>query len=269
MTRLRLASTLLAAAALTAGGAQAQPSTAEGIAKYRELLQAGNPAELWEARGEALWKEKRGPKNASLEACDLGKGPGIVKGAFAELPRYFADVDRVMDLEARLLHCMLTLQGFTAAELIKVRFSGPGSKSDLEALASYAAAESRGMKLQVPLKHSRELESAQLGEALFYRRAGTHDFSCATCHVESGKRIRLQDLPKLTEPKEAQKIFTTWPAYRVSQGTVRTMQHRLFDCYWQMRHPQLDYGADASIALMSFMARYANGGTVDAPSLKR
>jgi sulfur-oxidizing protein SoxA len=259
----------MAFASAFAVSAQAQSSTEEGIAKYRELLQEANPAELWEARGEGLWKEKRGPKGISLEGCDLGKGPGVVRGAFAELPRYFADADRVMDLEARLLHCMTGLQGYKAEELIKGRFSAPGSKSDLEALASYVATESRGMPLSVPYAHPKEAEAAAIGEALFHRRAGTHDFSCANCHASSGKRIRLQDLPKLTEPKEAQKIFTTWPAYRVSQGSVRTMQHRLFDCYWQMRHPQLDYTSDASIALMSFMARYANGGIVNAPALKR
>ncbi len=269
MKRQSINAALAALASALAIQAQAQSSTEEGIAKYRELLAAGNPAELWEARGEGLWKEKRGPKKASLESCDLGMGPGVVRGAFAELPRHFADTDRVMDLEARLVHCMVTLQGYTAGELIKGRFSAPGRKSDLEALVSYVASESRGMTLNVPHRHPKEIDAALTGEALFYRRAGTHDFSCATCHAESGKRIRLQDLPKLTEPKEARQIFTTWPAYRVSQGTVRTMQHRLFDCYWQMRHPQLDYGSDASIALMAFMARYANGGTVNAPALKR
>ena len=81
------------------------------------MLADGNPAELFEAKGEALWKQKRGPKNASLEQCDLGKGPGVVKGAFVELPRYFADTERVQDLESRLLTCMETLQGFDAAEI--------------------------------------------------------------------------------------------------------------------------------------------------------
>ena len=65
----------------------AQKTTAEGIAEYRAMLADGNPAELYEAKGEGLWKQARGPKNASLEKCDLGKGPGVVKGAFVELPR--------------------------------------------------------------------------------------------------------------------------------------------------------------------------------------
>ena len=98
-------------------------------------------------RGEALWKEKRGPKNASLEGCDLGKGPGKVEGAFAELPRYFADADRVMDLETRIVWCMETLQGFDRAEILKRPYSKanqPGT--ELEALATYVASKSRGMK---------------------------------------------------------------------------------------------------------------------------
>ncbi|NLZ40623.1 MAG: sulfur oxidation c-type cytochrome SoxA, partial [Comamonadaceae bacterium] len=82
---------------------QTAKSTAEGIAEYRKLLEDGNPADLFEAKGEQLWKTPRGPKNASLEACDLGKGPGVVKGAFVELPRWFADAGKVMDLEARLI----------------------------------------------------------------------------------------------------------------------------------------------------------------------
>jgi sulfur-oxidizing protein SoxA len=75
------------------------------------MLQDGNPADLFEAKGEALWKQKRGPKNASLEQCDLGKGPGVFKGAFVELPRFFADTNRVQDMESRLLTCMETLAG--------------------------------------------------------------------------------------------------------------------------------------------------------------
>ena len=50
-------------------------SAGDGIAQYRALLADGNPAELWEAKGEALWAKPRGPKNASLQPCDLGLGP--------------------------------------------------------------------------------------------------------------------------------------------------------------------------------------------------
>ncbi len=124
--------------------AMAQGSTTDEIAKYRAALEDGNPAELWEIRGEALWKEPRGPKHASLEGCDLGLGPGVVKGAYAGLPRYFADTDRVLDLESRLVGCMVKLQGFTEAEAQKNPFgNGNAARSDLEALTAYVTSESR------------------------------------------------------------------------------------------------------------------------------
>jgi sulfur-oxidizing protein SoxA len=46
------------------GSAMAQKSSADSIAQYRAMLQDGNPADLFEAKGEDLWKQKRGPKNA-------------------------------------------------------------------------------------------------------------------------------------------------------------------------------------------------------------
>jgi L-cysteine S-thiosulfotransferase len=254
---------------LFAGHAGAQTNTEEGIAQYRQMLQEGNPADLWDARGEILFKQKRGPKQASLEQCDLGLGPGVVKGVYAQLPRYFKDVNQVQDVEARLVTCMVTLQGFTPEQATKNHFSKPDESSDMEALVTYIAAQSKGMKISVPLSNVLEKEAYGIGERLFYRRAGPHDFSCATCHSESGKRIRLQELPNLTVTQEAQSIYGTWPAYRVSQGTVRTMQHRMYDCYWQMRHPQVDYPAEAITALEMFMGRNANGGEVTAPTLKR
>src|SRR5262245_16491305 len=120
-----LAATLPCAAA-------AQQDTQKEIERYRQLLAEGNPADLFEARGEELWKTRRGPSSSSLERCDLGLGAGVVKGAYAGLPRYFSDTDRVQDLESRLLTCMVTLQGFTLEDAAKNPFSAPGRHSDLE-----------------------------------------------------------------------------------------------------------------------------------------
>jgi sulfur-oxidizing protein SoxA len=79
----------------------------------------------------------------------------------------------------------------------------------------------------------------------------------------------LQDLPNLTTTTGAQKAYTTWPAYRVSQGELRSFQWRLNDCFRQQRFPELEYASDASIALTMFLARNANGATFDAPGIKR
>jgi len=274
---VKLKSILIAAgiAAVSAGPmAYAQDSeTEKGIEKFRQMLKAdpwANPGLLDSDRGETLWKTPRGPKNVSLEKCDLGKGPGVVDGAFAELPRYFADAGRVMDVETRILWCMVELQGFKKADLIKNPHPGGGRPvHDLGAIATYVAHKSSGMKYAAKLDAPQEKEAVAMGDALFHRRQGPFDFACASCHAEAGKRIRLQGLPQLGQPEEARQVVGDWPAYRVSSTHVMTMQHRLLDCYWQMRMPRLELGSDVSVALIAYLTNLAKGGEINAPGLKR
>ena len=259
---------LLLCAALPLAAAHAQKSAADGIAEYRALLADGHPAELFEAKGEDLWKKKRGPKNASLEACDLGKGPGVVKGAWVELPRFFKDTQRVQDLESRLLTCMSTLQGLDADAIAKTPF-GKGEQANMEALAAWISAESRGMKMNLPQGHAEERHSYELGKRAFFFRGGPMDFSCASCHGEDGKRIRLQDLPNLTKNPGDGVGFAAWPAYRVSSGEMWSMQRRLNDCFRQQRFPYPGFASDVTIALGVYMGVNAKGAESIAPAIKR
>jgi len=282
---VKLTLTLIAAgiAAMVAGSAaRAQDAeTQKGLEKFRQMLKAdpwANPGNLDVDRGEALWKMPRGPKKVSMEKCDLGKGPGVVDGAFAEMPRFFADAGRVMDVETRILWCMVELQGFKKDDLIaanagwKSKKPHPGGGkpvADLGAMATYVANKSYGMKYHAKFDKPQEKEAVALGEALFNRRQGPFDFACATCHSDTGKRIRLQPLPQLAEPKEAREVVGDWPGYRVSNTHIMTMQYRLLDCYWQMRMPRLQFGSDVSVALIAYLTKQAEGGTINAPGLKR
>ena len=243
-------------------------SASDGIAEYRAMLQDGNPAELFEAKGEDLWKQKRGPKSATLMQCDLGKGAGVVSGAFVELPRYFADTRRVQDLESRLLTCMETLQGFKAEEIAKTPF-GKGEQANVTALATWIAGQSRGMRFNLPQGHVEERRMFELGKRAFFFRGGTHDFSCASCHGEEGKRIRLQDLPNLTKNPGDGVGFAAWPAYRVSNGQMWSMQLRLNDCFRQQRFPYPGFGSEVTIALGSYMGVNAKGAASAVPTIKR
>jgi sulfur-oxidizing protein SoxA len=268
-----LAVAALAAIAVAPRATAQDADTEKAIEKYRAMLREdpwSNPGYLDADRGETLWTTATGPKKATLEQCDLGKGPGKVEGAFAELPRYFADADRVMDLETRILWCMDKLQGIDVAEYVKRPHPGAGQPvKDLGAMATWVASKSAGQKFAAKLAHPKEQEAAALGENLFFRRSGPFDFACATCHSTSGLRIRLQGLPYLAEKKEAAKIVGEWPAYRVSTTNVMTMQHRLVDCYWQMRMPELQLGSEVSVALIAYLTKNAEGGEIVAPGLKR
>jgi sulfur-oxidizing protein SoxA len=269
-----------AAAALTgllAVSAQAQQAAPaddgeKEIEKYRAMISdpMANPGFLAVDRGEQLWSQKRGEKNASLEACDLGEGPGKVDGAYAKLPRYFKDADKVMDVEQRLLWCMKTIQGLDTADVVKRRFSKPGVQSDMEDLTAYIANKSSGVKIEPQLSHPKEQEMAAIGEQAFHMRAGQYNYSCSSCHGESGKRIRLQGLPDLAVAgKDAQATMGSWPTYRVSQSALRTMQHRMWDCFRQQRLAEPAYASDMVTALHVYLNKQAAGAELTVPSIKR
>ena len=270
---LAAALVLLPLLALVAPAA-AIDDTEKELEKYRQMLKAdpwSNPGLLDADRGEALWKQKRGPKNASLEQCDLGKGPGKVEGAFAELPRYFKDADRVLDLESRLVWCMETLQGFARAEIVKRPYSKANQAgTELEALATYVAFKSNGAKFapqsRACRRRRRRWRSARRCSSAA-RVRWTSPARPATATRASASACR--PCPISSKPEEARTVVGEWPAYRVSQGTVMTMQHRIADCYWQMRLPLIDYGSDVTVALTMYLVNQAKGGDITAPAIKR
>ena len=254
---------------MSAGAAVAQQkSVADGIAEYRKMLEDGNPAELFEAKGEGIWKTPRGPKKVSLQRCDLGLGPGVVKGAWVQLPRWFADTAKVQDLESRLMSCMQMLQGFNAGEIANTGFD-KGEQATLAALAAWISGESKGKQMALPQAHAEERRFYELGKRAFFFRGGPMDFSCASCHGEDGKRIRLQDLPNLTKNPGDGFGFAAWPAYRVSSGEMWSMQRRLNDCFRQQRFPYPGFASDVTIALGVYMGVNAKGAEAIAPALRR
>jgi sulfur-oxidizing protein SoxA len=272
---LCVAAVLAAAAPVPRAAAQTGPAapseqdpTAE-FEKFRSVLEADNPAELFEAKGEELWKTKRGPKNASLEQCDLGLGPGVLKGAYVQLPRYFADVDKVMDAERRIVHCMVTLQGFKFEELAKQPFSSAVRTPDPVSIVTYVAGQSRNMKIAPGQTHPQEREAYEVGHRIYYYRAGPYDFSCATCHGQDGLRIRTQNLPNFTTPAEAIRSYQGWPGYRMTGGVMHTLQWRMNDCFRQQRFPQPGYVSDTITALLTYMAVNSAGQVYHGPGIKR
>ncbi|WP_462330364.1 sulfur oxidation c-type cytochrome SoxA [Thiohalocapsa halophila] len=233
----------------------------------QNIMMMPDNAALWTAEeGKELFFEARGPNNKSLETCDLGKGPGVVEGAYVELPRFFEDTGRVMDLESRLVYCMTSIQGFAPDDPeVKQRH---GSDSDMMKLQTFIASRSSGLPWNPPMDHPLEKAMRDAGEVLFYRRAGTSDFSCSTCHTNTGNRIRASVLPSINQPHEWTKAIS-WPAFRVGHQQVRSSHHRIRGCYWQMRQPQSIPGSEAAIALMSFWTDAARGAPAILPDKKR
>jgi sulfur-oxidizing protein SoxA len=237
--------------------------------KFREVLEEDNPAELFEAKGEDIWKNKKGPNGASMAQCDLGLGAGVVKGAYVQMPRYFADVGQVMDAERRVVHCMVKYLGYKEEDIRKQPFSNVNKTPDHVSVITYVAAQSRNMKIAAPQKHPKEKEAYIIGKEIFAYRAGPYDFSCATCHGTDGMRIRTQDLPNLRKPDQAIRAYQGWPGYRMTGGFMLTQQWRMNDCFRQQRFPEPTYLSDSVTALLAYMTVTANGQVYKGPGIKR
>ena len=221
----------LPAAPCLAGRRRVPPTASPNTARCSPTATRLN---LFEAKGEALWKNRAAPRTRRWSAATWAKGPGVVKGAFVELPRWFADTGKVQDLESRLLTCMETLQGLDAQG--SPTPLGPGEQANRRWRPG-SVAESRGNQLPLPQGPQERTHVRSSASACSSSAAGRWIFSCASCHGEDGKRIRLQDLPNLTRTPATASAFAAWPAHRVSNGQMWSMQRRLNDCYRQQRFP--------------------------------
>ena len=257
-------------AAQAAPAAEVKDAATLEFEKFRAEMEDSNPAELFEMKGEEQWKAKRGPKNVSLaESCDLGKGVGKVEGAYVIHPRYYADADAVMDLERRVVWCMVEKQGFKFEDIAKKPFADSTSTPDITNLVTYVATHSKNMKIAVPLDDPKVRDAFETGKAMAAYRAGPYDFSCNTCHSGDGKRIRMQQLPNISTPEGAIKGVQGWPGYRMTGGVMLTHQWRMTDCFRQQRFPQPKYASDAIANLLTYMIGTANGLEYKGPGIKR
>jgi sulfur-oxidizing protein SoxA len=158
---------------------------------------------------------------------------------------------------------MEALQGLDAKAIAATPF-GRGEQANMEALAAYVSAASRGMKFNLPQATLKEREMFEVGKRVFFFRGGPYDFSCASCHGEAGKRIRLQDLPDLTKNPATASASPPGRPTACRSGEMWSMQRRLYDCYRQQRFPyaRLRVGRD-------HRARRLHGVNARAPSRSR
>lgn len=254
------------------GFSYAEEDPVQKVKEQRKMLREafGLLIEQYIEEGKELFKKY------GLDKCDFGKGPGVVKGVAAELPKYFPDADRVMSLESRIYYCIAKNTGKSfeqvASEMTK-NWQGPGSKppSDMDKISFYIVSESRGMKISPSIKHPKEKEALRVAEEVFYRRWGALDFSCAVCHKTDGQRIRLQQTSNYGEkyPKAKQQDFALYPIFRAASEATQFAHHRWADCLWQMRLPTLKPGSLLSDALTLYIYYMMSGKTIEGPSVSR
>lgn len=210
-----------------------------------------NPGMLWVARGEKLWREPAGKESKSCASCHGDVKAGM-RGVATRYPLIDTATARLINLEGRIMQCRERRQ---QAEPLRYE------SDELLALTAYVAQQSRGMPVNVTIdwQNRRNFEA---GRALYYRRVGQLNLSCAQCHAANwGKQLGPETI--------SQGHGNAYPIYRLEWQTVGSLHRRFRSCLSGVRAEMLPYGAPQYLDLELFLAWRASGLPIETPGVRR
>lgn len=211
---------------------------------------AANPGMLSVLDGEALWTRAAGTAAKSCADCHGGAALSM-KGVAARYPAFDAASDRPIDLEQRINACREHHQ-----QAPPLPYEGP----ELLALAAYVAHQSKGEPIAIP-DYGRTRPFIAAGKAIFARRQGQLNLSCAQCHDDNwGKRLGGAVIP--------QGHPTGYPLYRLEWQSIGSLRRRLRNCLIGMRADPYPGDAPEIVNLELFLAWRAHGLAVETPAVR-
>lgn len=256
MRRLARAFALLLAAtgaASSNAGSDARRSGFEDMGRETQAMQrddAANPAMLWVGEGETLWTRPAGPSGVACATCH-GAAETSMRGVAARHPAFDAASGGPVDLPGRINMCRVEQQGAP---------SWPRESAEMLALSAYVGLQSRGLPV-TPDEDARLAPYRARGQALYERRQGQLDLSCAICHdANAGGRLGGTSIPQ-AHP-------TGYPLYRLEWQGLGSLQRRLRNCMTGVRAEPYAPGAPEWVELELFLMGRAAGMTVETPAVR-
>ena len=209
-----------------------------------------NPGMLWVLDGEALWNRKVGKANKSCADCHNDASTSM-KGVAARYPAFNEAANRPIDLEQRINICRTDQQNATPLLF---------ESNEMLALAGFVGRQSRGMPIAVS-DDERTKPFIQAGRAMFGRRQGQLNLSCAQCHDDNwGAKLAGVSVP--------QGHPTGYPLYRLEWQAMGSLQRRLRNCLIGMRAQAYTFGAPEYVNLELFLMWRARGMAIETPAVR-
>jgi sulfur-oxidizing protein SoxA len=210
-----------------------------------------NPGSLWVERGEKLWSAAPTPGGASCASCH-GDAKQSMKGVAARYPVVDRASGRLMTVERRIEQCRVERQKAPplAAE-----------SQDLLALSAWVSRQSRGMPIEVSIDGPARAPF-EAGRALFFKRFGQMNLSCAQCHDANWDK-------RLFAGSITQGHPNAYPGYRLEWQAFGSLERRLRACLSGVRAEMFPYGADEHAELALYLAWRARGLPVESPGVRR
>ena len=224
---------------------------------YAEMLE-DNPADIMVANGGELLEEFCGGE-AGLAA--------FFKISEDELPAYIAGFPRYLEEFKQVVGLDQALQG-----LMHKNGHKPFAlkSSDMFDMGSYAKSLANGVKLQIDIDANKHMKEAYaLGKLTFEQKRGSRGLSCLSCHSPQviGGILRTQPLPDIGSKGNAS--AATWPAYRMTKSSLRTLQRRFQGCMNNALLAVIPLGSPEMVGLEVYFTQEAKGSEIAIPGLKR
>lgn len=216
-----------------------------------------NPGEIYLVKGEGHFSELGG----SLEdfASFLGTNEEKLGEVVATFPRYVEKLKSVVSLDQ-------AIQGYFSLKNIKA----PALKSDdMANLTLYIRAEANELPVAIDTSDKRVLAYVKKGEEVYKMPRGKRGLACYSCHTPQmvGMRLRMQELP---DPNDSTtKAAATWPAYRMMQSRIVTLQTRMQQCMKNSAQAVIPHGSEEIVALEAYLTSEVKGEEIAVPGLKR
>jgi sulfur-oxidizing protein SoxA len=250
---LGLASLFVATWALAQGGIDKRRSGYQDMGPSLQAMQdddTANPAMLFVQLGEQLWSQPAGTAGKACADCH-GAASASMKAVAARYPAIPAGAASPVDLEGCINLCRTTHQQAEAF--------APESR-ELLSLEAFVALQSRGEPIAPPTDPRLAPFRAQ-GEAIFRRRQGQLNLSCAICHDDNaGKKLAGVTIPE-AHP-------TGYPIYRLEWQALGSLKRRLRNCLVGVRAEAYGWDAGEYVALETYLKERARGMKLDAPGVR-
>jgi len=225
-------------------------------AMYKEMLE-NNPADIYVEEGGELLEEQLGGEEALAKF--LGVSEKELPKYIAGFPRYIKKLGNVVGVD-QVLQAMQVEQGKE-----KLKLKSPKMFSMLAYVKSLANDEIANIDLSEP----NEKEAYELGKKTFMTARGGRGLSCLSCHSKDivGQVLRTQPLPDLGEAAAG----ATWPAYRMTKSSLRTLQRRFQGCMKNALLKVIPIGSKEMVGLEVYVSKLAQDKKkpIAIPGLKR
>lgn len=223
-------------------------------AMYEEMLE-NNPADIFVEEGAEYFDEM---VTEEALADFLGVSVDKLPVTIAGFPRYVKKLDMVAGLD-QVMQAVMAKNGHEPFKL---------KSGDMFSMLAYAKSLANDVPINIDVNANKPMKEAYaLGKKVFETKRGGRGLACLSCHSKDiiGMVLRTQPLPDLG----VNNAGGTWPAYRMTKSSLRTLQRRFQGCMQNALLDVIPIGSQEMVALEVYITSMSKGREIAIPGLKR